>query len=68
MAPIIAGRRQLTKSYLTQHLFRQILGHIERLAGHPTCTIRGRTMFGLSGRRGRSSQEGKHRDGTSDLS
>ena len=28
--------RQLAGSYLTATLFRQILGHIERLAWHPT--------------------------------
>jgi len=27
---------QLAESYLTSTLFRQILGHIARLAGHPT--------------------------------
>jgi hypothetical protein len=27
---------QLAESHLTQRLFRQILGRIERLAGHPT--------------------------------
>jgi len=28
--------RQLAESYLTRHLFSQILGRIERLAWHPT--------------------------------